>query len=74
MAENHFRNPEFMFGVLGDVDAVAVVCHMNRSIGGVDFDFQGSDGECVGFAVGDGLGLADDVIAHIYHTFVKELV
>jgi hypothetical protein len=74
MAENHFRNPEFMFGVLGDINTVTVVCHMNCSVGEVNLHFQGGDGKCVGFAIGNGLGLADNVVSHIYHTFVKELI
>ena len=63
-----------MFGVLGDINTVAVVCHMNCSVGEVNLYFQGGDGECVGFAIGNGLGLADNVVSHIYHTFIKELV
>ena len=74
MAENHLWNPEFMLGMLGDIDSVAVICHMNRAIGGVNLDFEGGDGECVGFAVCDGLRLSDYVVAHIHHSFIEEFV
>ena len=74
MPENHFRNPEFMLRMLGDVDAVTVVGHMNRPVDGVNFYFEGGDRECVGFAIGDGLGLTHDMVAHIDHTFIEEFV
>ena len=74
MAENHFRNPELVFGVLGDIDTIAVVCQVDRSVSGVDFYFEGSDRKCVGFAIRDSLRLTNDMIAHVYHAFIEELV
>ena len=74
MAENHLRNPEFVFGMLGDIDSVTIIRHMNRSIRGIDFHFEGGHGERIGFAIGDGLCLTDNMVTHIHHPFIEELV
>ena len=74
MAENHLRNPEFVFGMLGDVDSITVIRHMNRSIGRIDFHFESRHGERIGLSIGDGLCLTDNMVAHIHHPFVEKLV
>ena len=74
MAENHLRNPEFVFGMLGDVDSITVIRHMNRSIRGIDFYFEGGHGERIRLSIGDGLCLTDNMVTHIHHPFIEELV
>ena len=63
-----------MFGVLGDINPVAVICHVDGSVGRVNLHFQCAYGKCVWFSIGDGLCLTDNMVAHIHHSFVEQLV
>ena len=74
MAENHFGNPQLVFGVLGDIDTVAVVRHADGSVNGGAGDVETSYGQCVGLSVCNGLCLPNHVIAHIHNAFIEQLV
>ena len=63
-----------MLRMLGDIDSIAVVCHMNRSVRRIDLHFKGSHGKGVGFSIGNGLRLPNNVVAHIHHPFIEEFV